>query len=45
MTMIVQKGTVRTGSILIVGDSHMKVSKMKDDQGRVMPEGKPGDAV
>lgn len=45
MTMIVQKGTVKPGSILIVGDGYLKVNKMKDDSGRTLNEGYPGDAV
>lgn len=43
--MIVQKGTVKPGSILIVGDDYVKVNKMKDDSGRTLTQGFPGDAI
>ena len=45
MTMIVQKGVVKPGSILIVGNDSMKVTKIKDDSGNVLDNGYPGDAV
>lgn len=43
--MIIQKGVLKPGSFLIMGDIYTKVKEMKDDSGRVLQMGVPGDAV
>ncbi len=43
--MIIQKGTLKQGSILIMGDTYVKVKDMKDDRGNSLNVGVPGNAV
>jgi len=43
--MIIQRGTLKPGSILIVGDQFTKVKYMHDDKGNNLTQGIPGDAV
>jgi translation initiation factor IF-2 len=45
MTMIIQRGTLKPGAILIVGDQFTKVKYMHDDKGNSLSQGIPGDAV
>lgn len=45
MTMIIQRGTLKSGSILIMGDQYTKVKYMHDDRGNALSQGIPGDAV
>ena len=45
MTLIVKEGTLKVGSILIIGDEFAKVKSMQDDKGNHLKEAKPGDAV
>jgi len=45
MTLIVKQGTLKVGSLLIIGDQSTKVKLMHDDMGRALTVAKPGDAV
>jgi len=45
MTLIVKQGTLKQGSILVIGESYTKIKNMYDDAGNELKEAKPGDAV
>lgn len=45
MTLIIKQGTLKVGSILVVGDEYTKVKSMLDDKGNNLKEAYPGDAV
>ena len=45
MTLIINKGILKTGSILIVGDQYTKIRNLYDDKGRQVQKARPGDAV
>lgn len=45
MTVIVQKGLMKTGSIVIYGQTSIKIKHMHDDQGKALEVARPGDAV
>jgi translation initiation factor IF-2 len=45
MTMIVKQGTLKVGSLLVIGEDYAKVKSFHDDQGMSLKEAKPGDAV
>lgn len=45
MTLIVQQGVLKVGSLLIIGTEYTKVKHMHDDKGVSLKEAKPGDAV
>jgi translation initiation factor IF-2 len=45
MTLIVKQGTLKVGSILIIGDQFTKVKLMHDDMGRTLTQAKPGNAI
>jgi translation initiation factor IF-2 len=45
MTMIVQKGTMKVGSLILIGEETTKIKHMHDDMGKVLEVAKPGDAV
>lgn len=44
-TVLVQKGTLRTGDIIVVGQAAGRVRAMLDDQGRPVDEAKPATPV
>lgn len=44
-TLLVQKGTLKTGDILVVGACFGKVRRMNDDRGREIKEAKPSTPV
>jgi translation initiation factor IF-2 len=45
MTLIVTKGLLKIGSILIVGDEYTKIKNIYDDRGKQIELARPGDAV
>lgn len=45
MTLIVKQGTLKAGSLLIIGQEYAKVKSMHDDSGKILTVARPGDAV
>ena len=45
MTVIIKQGTLKSGSLLIIGDELSKIKTMQDDSGNELKEAYPGDAV
>ena len=45
MTLIVKQGTLKTGSMLIIGDEYTKIKTIQDDSGNQLNKANPGDAV
>lgn len=45
MTIIVEKGVLKTNTILILGKEKFRVKTILDDRGEVLSEAFPGDAV
>ena len=45
MTLIVNKGILKIGSIIIVGDQYAKIKNLYDDKGKQVQKARPGDAV
>jgi translation initiation factor IF-2 len=43
--MVIQKGVLKPGMFLIMGETYTKVKEMKDDSGNTLCVGIPGDAV
>ena len=45
MTVIVEKGTIKTNSVLILKTDVIKVKTMLDDKGKILTEANPGAAI
>ena len=45
MTMIVKQGTLKVGSLLVIGEEYAKVKSLHDDKGDSLKVALPGDAV
>lgn len=45
MTVIVEKGSIKLNSVLIIGKESFKVKTILDDLGQNLKEALPGDAV
>jgi translation initiation factor IF-2 len=45
VTLVVQKGTIRAGTILVANDIYCKVKTIYDDRMNTLGEAYPGDAV
>ena len=45
MTLIIEKGTLKPGSLIILGKQSMKIKTILDDRGEMLKEAYPGDAV
>lgn len=45
MTVIVEKGIIKTNSVLILKTDLIKVKTMLDDKGKILTEANPGAAI
>ena len=45
VTMVIQKGVLKPGAFLILGNTYTRVKEFKDDRGNPLQMGIPGDAV
>jgi translation initiation factor IF-2 len=45
MTIIIDKGTLKLGSLILLGEDSFKIKTILNDQGEFLKEAVPGDAV